>query len=201
MIPGLQAPAGVTLPVGDPARWASTLDVAELKRHVDWCRAPATSTTDKGTRLEQLACWIFSHIPGLTAEKKNTFSDDGAQEIDILFWNHQHSDGFQTFGDTVMVECKNWERKVDSGDVAWFDWKLRLGGANVGILVAANGITSEASRRQAAVGILAQANADRPPRRILVVTLDDIEAIASTDDLKRLLRHKALGLAGRDPFS
>lgn len=194
------APALFTLPLGDAARWQGSLDTNELKRHVDWCRATPLNTTDKGNRLENLVCWLFSHIPGFTAERTNVFSEDGAQEFDVLFWNSQDPNGFPSFGNRIMAECKNWERPVDSSDVAWFDWKMRLGGVQEGLLIAANGITTRASRREAAVGILSAANADALPRRIHVLTLEDCETLTSVDDLTRLIKLKSLGLAARAPF-
>lgn len=194
-------PAVITLPFGDPLTWSQQLDTLELARHIAWCRASAPSPTAKGKRLEQLVCWLFPHIPGFTAEQVNVFSDDGAQEIDVFFWNDGSSEGFPTFGSTVMAECKNWQRPVDSSDVAWFDWKMRMGGVTNGILLAANGITMNASRREGAVGILTSANAEPTPRRIYVVTLADLENVKSTLDLIRLLKVKHMGLTARNPFA
>jgi hypothetical protein len=194
-------PAVITLPFGDSSIWSSQLDTDELARHIAWCRASAPSPTAKGKRLEQLVCWLFPHIPGFTAEQVNVFSEDGAQEIDVLFWNNGSSCGFPTFGTTVMAECKNWQRPVDSSDVAWFDWKMRMGGVTNGILLAANGITMNASRRDHAVAILTAANAELTPRRIYVVTLADLQNITSTHDLIRLLKRKSMGLTARDPFA
>lgn len=197
---GAPKPAAITLPFGDPSIWSGPLDTNELARHIDQCRANAPTHQEKGERLEQLVCWLFPHIPGFRAERVDVFSDDGAQEIDVIFWNNGHPEGFPSFGTIVLAECKNWQRPVDSSDVAWFDWKMRMGGVTHGILMAANGITMKYSRREAAVGILTSANADVPPRRIHVVTLADLELLESTADLIQLLKLKSMGLVARDPF-
>jgi Restriction endonuclease len=195
-----QPPAIFTLPIGDPAKWSQTLDTTELKRHVAWCRNRGSSTRETGDRLEALACWLISHLAGFSAEHKNVFSEDGAQEIDIIFWNEQLANGFVSFGSKVIVECKNWARRVDSSDIAWFAWKMRLGGVTDGILIAANGITMNKSRREDAVAILAMTNSDEPSRRIYVLTLEDIEGVSSTDDLRKLLIRKSMNLTARTPF-
>ncbi len=196
-----QEPAQISLPLGDVSTWQASLDIAELSRHVAYCRASAPSKTDQGKRLEHLACWLLSHLPGFSARTSNFFSHDGAQELDVLFWNERLPGGFANFGSTLMVECKNWGGRVDSSDVAWFDWKLRLGNVSEGILIAANGITTSHDRRGSAAGILIAANGDQPnPRKIIVVTLEEIEAIKSTDDLRDLLIYKQMALAGRNPL-
>lgn len=195
------APASViVLPLGDETTWSSVLDGQELENRVASCRASALNTKEKGARLERLACWLFAHIPGFTVEECNIYSDDGSQEIDLVLWNSKHAGGFPGYGDRIIIECKNWERPVDSSDVAWFYWKMRMGGVSEGILIAANGITAKASRREAAVSILSHANADLPPKRIHVVTLDEISSVRSTGELTTLLKRKALRLAARSPF-
>lgn len=201
MTTGVAVPAPVTLPIGDRERWSSPLDVAELAAHVAWCRASVRTTREKGTRLEGLLAWLLSYLPGFRAERANLYSEDGAQEVDLFLWNEQLPEGFPNFGAQIMCECKNWNRPVDSSDVAWFDWKMRLGGVTEGVMLAASGITARASRREAAVGILTAANADSPARKIHVITLDDVERLTITRELRDLIIEKSLGLAARAPFS
>ena len=111
-----------------------------------------------------------------------------------MLWNSQDPAGFPSFPDTLVVECKNWDEPVDSSHVAWFDWKLRLGGTTLGILVAAEGITGDSGRNSQAWTIVQAANMDG--RRILVVSLDDIAALESRSDLRDLLIDKTSLLAG-----
>jgi hypothetical protein len=63
------------------------------------------------------------------------------------------------------------------------------------VLLAANGITGDPGRRNAAEGILAHANTEQ--RRMLVVTLDEVAALASRGDLRALLIEKMLNLTAR----
>ena len=68
-------------------------------------------------------------------------------------------------------------------------WKMRLGGATVGILVAENGIAGVAERTTAAWSIVSVANMDG--RRILVVTLAELATLTCADDLRKLLVKQA----------
>ena len=172
--------------------------VVRIAAHLALCQAPAPTTREKGQRLEQLAIWLLPHLPGFRVRMTDFFSADYAQEIDVLVWNEQMQGGFPSFGERIIVECKNWERPVDSSDVAWFYWKMRLGGVREGILIAANGVTGEAQRRRAAQGILTAANADDPAKKIFVVTLAEIAALTSHTDLRELLIDKNLRLTGQD---
>lgn len=175
-----------TTPHGGPATWTTALDTHELAIRVASCAA-ATGPA-KGQPLEHLLTWLLPHVFGFTVINTNVFNAAGSAEVDAIVWNDQLPGGFPSFSDSLLVECKNWERPVDSSDVAWFDWKLRLGGASTGILVAANGITGDADRRSAAWSIVQMANVDG--RRIVVVTLAELAALTSTADLRLLLIRK-----------
>lgn len=180
-------PLPVTVPRGDVTTWTTALDQAELAAHVAACNSAAGPA--KGTPLEQFLAWLLAHVPGFEVTSTNVFSHGGSNEVDVIVWNSQQQGGFPTFGDSIVVECKNWFEAVDSSAVAWFDWKMRLGGATVGILVAAKGITGVVQRKTAAWSIVSVANMDG--RRILVVTLAELAALTCTDDLRRLLVKKA----------
>lgn len=187
-------PQAVVLPHGNAASWTLPLDVAELQRHVIACRAITPNTTAKGASLESLMCWLFPHLPGVTAHRKNVYSADGSQEVDVVFSYDASQEGIPGFGSLFIGECKNWARPVDSGTIAWMDWKIQLGGVAEGILLATNGITHRQVRRTDAAAIISKANASTPRRRILVVTLDQVAAIRTTDDLKQLLVDRMLDL-------
>lgn len=181
------SPQPVSVPRGDVTTWTTALDQMELAAHVAACNSAVGPA--KGTPLEQFLAWLLAHIPGFEVTATDVFSHGGSNEVDVIVWNYQQQGGFPTFGDVILVECKNWTEAVDSSAVAWFDWKMRLGGATVGILVAANGITGVAHRATAAWSIVSMANMDR--RRILVVTMAELAALTCTNDLRRLLVKKA----------
>lgn len=188
----------LTFPRGDATTWATPLAMVELASRVDQCRG-ATGHA-KGKALEQLLGWLLPHVGGFRVMSANVYSHDGSQEVDLVVWNELQASNFPSFGQSVLVEAKNWERKVDSSETAWFNWKLRRGNAAVGILVAANGVTGDANRRADAYGIMYASNADG--HSILLICLEEIEALTSTGDLEELLRRKMCALtAVADPMT
>jgi hypothetical protein len=137
-------PVTVTLPYGGPATWGAPLDTAELAKRIAACNAATRSAKSKP--FEELLVWLLPYLPGFTATNVNMYNFGRAYETDVVLWNDQVPGGFPSFGDSLIVECKNWDSRVTSSDVAWFDWKLRLGGAREGILVAAKGVTGNPER-------------------------------------------------------
>lgn len=194
----VQPPEGVNLPIGGPETWNNEIDVTELQRQVAFCRAAAPNTKEKGDRLESLMIWLLSHVPGFRAELRNEYSADGSQEVDVIFSNTKDFNGFPSFDGIIFGECKNWARPVDSSDVAWFDWKMRLGNVHHGFLFAAQGITANRDRRGRAGNIISTALRDG--RTIMVITLDDLMNIQSTEDLLKLIKNKILFLSIQRPF-
>lgn len=139
--------------------------------------------------------WLIAHLPGFVVRQRNVLSASRAQELDLVVWNEQHADGFAGFGYKVLIECKNTGGKVESSDVAWFDWKMRLGGVSEGILVAAHGITGDRQLRTAAQEILTLANVEK--RRIMILELDEIAQLSCRQDLRDLLIDRQLDLTTR----
>ena len=63
----------------------------------------------------------------------------------------------QFLSDYLIFECKNWDAAVDSATLATFIVKVRAARLELGVLVAANGITGDAQQRTAANDIIRQA--------------------------------------------
>jgi Restriction endonuclease len=118
----------------------------------------AATTTEKGKAFEDLICYLFECIPGISVTKRNTLDVFQAEEIDVAFWNDQHHQGLRFLPNIILVECKNWSVAVSNDEVVFFDEKLRRRGLSFGILVAANGITGDPMRRTAAHETVARAH-------------------------------------------
>jgi hypothetical protein len=199
-VSGASTPLVVALPHGDAALWGTPLDVAELNRLVTACRSAASNSTARGNSLENLMCWLFPHIPGVVAQRKNVFSLDGSQEVDVVFTYDPSFGANLGFGQYFIGECKNWSRPVGSAAVAWMDWKMHLGGIGEGILLAADGVTQRYERRFDASAIISKAIGMTPRRRILVVTLDQVASLTSTEALRQLLVERMLDLVSGRPL-
>ncbi len=177
----------------------TTIPTPELAQKVADCRT-ATDTKAKGEALEELVSWVFGQIPGLRCVARNTFSEDGSQEIDISFWNDRVAGGLPSLADSLPVECKNWTGPVGAAEVAWFVWKLARGGAVEGVFIAAEGVTGNSERRSHAWAVLQWAK--QLGFRIVMLSLDDLEKLQTSEQLVKLIQDRLVALTTQiDPFS
>lgn len=153
----------------------------------------ADTTTGKGRALEDLICYVFGQVPGISITRRNTLNAFSTEEIDVALWNEKDLDGFPFMQEIVLVECKNWSRPVGSSEVNWFDAKLRSRGLNLGVLIATQGITGNPQDRTAAHDVIA--GALREQRRLIVITEDELRQLNDTDELVLLLKEKLCDLA------
>jgi len=108
----------------------------------------------------------------------NTFE---SEEIDVAFWNRMDVGGFYFLPNIILVECKNWSQPVGSEEVSWFDSKLKRRGQPFGMLIAANGITGNSQRIEAAHEIIQVALSEGRP--LIVITRAEIENLRVTEEL------------------
>jgi hypothetical protein len=101
--------------------------------------------------------------------------------------------GLRMFDHILLVECKNWTAPAGYPELAVFNDKLTSRSRPMGIFVAAAGITGQAANRTAAHEVLGRALAQG--REIIVLTRREIEGLADTDHLVRLLKRKRAQLA------
>lgn len=153
----------------------------------------ADTTVEKGRALENLICYLFQKIPGIVVTRRNQLNTFESEEIDIAFWNNQNVRGLYFLNHIILVECKNWSNPTGSSEVSWFDSKLRHRGQNFGILVASNGITGQATEKTAAHDVISRSLGEG--RQIIVITRTEIESLANTDQLVRLIQEKLCELA------
>lgn len=147
----------------------------------------------KGRALEDLICYLFTKVPGIEVSMRNAFNSSGSEEIDIAFWNSNHSDGFYFLKNIILVECKNWSRPLGSEDVSWFDNKLRYRAQPFGILVAANGITGNSVDISRAHTTINRSLAEG--RELIVITRQEIETFSHTAKIVELVKRKKCELA------
>lgn len=153
----------------------------------------ADTRAARGKALEDLITYLFELVPGITLSARNALNAFHAEEIDIAFWNEGDPQGLRLFDHLILVECKNWSSPVGYPELELFNAKLHRRGRPLGILIAAAGITGDATALTAAHSVLAHALEHR--REILVMTRAEIEKLADTDDLVRLLKRKRAQLA------
>jgi predicted Mrr-cat superfamily restriction endonuclease len=97
-------------------------------------------------------------------------------------------DGLYFLPNIILVECKNWSQPVGSEEVNWFDSKLKRRCQAFGILVAANGVTGNSQKIQAAHEIIRAALSEG--RQLIVITRSEIEDLKNSADLVKLIQDK-----------
>jgi hypothetical protein len=151
------------------------------------------TTAEQGRALEDLICYVLGQVPGVAITHRNELNVFDTEEIDVAIWNDGAPDGFFFLPNIVLIECKNWSNRVGSGELNWFDAKLRNRGLPFGILVTTLGITGQAADLTAAHAIIAAAL--REGRRLIVITADELLTIGSTEALVHLIKLKMCDLA------
>ncbi len=164
-----------------------TLDNAKMQAYIK-AGTNAATMTEKGKALENLICYVFGRVPGITITHRNAMNVFSTEEIDVALWNDKHSTGFGFLPDLILVECKNWSTNVGSEEVSWFDSKLRGRGLDFGILLATKGITGNADDLTRAHSVVAAAL--REKRRLVVITTAEVVRLANTDALAHLVKRK-----------
>lgn len=148
----------------------------------------SSSTYEKGKLFEDLACYLFETVPGITIAKRNAMNQYNTEEIDISIWNDKCEDGLSFINNIFLVECKNWSNSVGSADVNWFATKVEDRGLDFGILLAANGVTKGANEIKSAQSILS--GYLRKHIRIIVIDMDEILSFNTTEDFIYLIKSK-----------
>ncbi|MEH7148815.1 restriction endonuclease, partial [Priestia megaterium] len=151
------------------------------------------TAAEKGKSLEDLSCYIFEKVPGISIAKRNEMNTFNTEEIDIALWNERSRRGLHFLPNIILIECKNWSTAVSSKEVSWFAQKLESRGLDFGILIAANGITGDSTDISRANSIVAQ-HLGRG-RKIIIITRREIEQLQNTDNLSLIIKEKLCELA------
>ena len=100
----------------------------------------------------------------------------------------------RTFPAAILIECKNWDAPVDVTAVTDFIFKLMAKYVELGIMVAASGITGDREQLTAAYQRIAIAQSKG--HRVLIITLEDLRAVRTTEDFEELLIKSFLQAVG-----
>jgi len=103
----------------------------ELLNRVDKAR----NNKEKKESLENLARHLFSSIKGFRFIDKNIRASPTG-EIDLMFKNN--CPYLKDLGKILIIECKNWDRKVGKNELSTFKDKLSYKNVTTGIFIANN---------------------------------------------------------------
>lgn len=150
----------------------------------------ATSTTAKGTALEEAVDYLFNRFPGLRTVDRNARDVHGVREIDLFMRNDWGRSGMDFLHWFLILECKNLAAAVGYQDVVAFKDLLLTKNCPSGILVAAAGIAGEAGKDAWS----AIEDAQKQGASIIVLTRADLESVNDTRELRALLERRLLYL-------
>lgn len=154
----------------------------------------AQTANQKGDTFEALAKYLFEHLDGVEVTGQDVALP--AEEIDLVLWNAQREDVLRPWEAVILVECKNWSAAVGAPALDSFIAKMRRRGLKTGIFIAANGVTGQFltgdGNDVGAIGIIGAALQEGI--RVVVLTMADIRAITSLDEIRRLLKLRYCGL-------
>ncbi|RWE29164.1 MAG: hypothetical protein EOS78_30625 [Mesorhizobium sp.] len=171
------------------------IDAATVQDFVEVALDITATTTQRGRALEDLAAYVFGLIPGISITHRNVMNVFATEEVDVAIFNEADQAGLHYLPSIILIECKNWSNPVSSIEISWFLHKLRSRGLDFGVLIATNGITGDANDLTAAHQLVAAALLER--RRLVVLTIAEIQALANTDELSTLVKRKLCDLAVR----
>ena len=155
------------------------------------------STKARGDALEDLICYLLGELPGVSylSNARDPFQ---SQEIDITVANAGVSTWMRIFPSAILVECKNWDERVGVCAVTDFIFKLMAKYVEVGIIVAANGITGDPQELTASYQRISIAQSKG--HRVLVITMEHLNKINTTEDFEQLLNECFLRAVGSGKF-
>lgn len=157
--------------------------ISEYRKLIDTITTAQTND-EKGRSLEDLIQYLMERIPGIEVRGRDIQCD--IEEIDLVLWNDRIDSFFKAWEDIILIECKNWSKKVGASEVEWFIHKLRRRGITNGILIAAEGITGDA--RRAAGAIITEAL--REKIRVIVIDKSDLGSINNLENFRNMIKTK-----------
>lgn len=148
----------------------------------------AVTTNEKGRALEDLIAFFFPIVPGVEIAERNALNAFATEEVDVALWNNRDAVGMYFMPNIILVECKNWSNACGSQEVAYFVNRLEQRGCDHGILIAKNGITGVAEDLTRAHFEIATALTKGI--RVLVITLDELTQLNTSEEIVALLKKK-----------
>jgi len=142
--------------------------------------------TKKGEVLEDLARYLLDAVAVFRFMRRDYDTLTG--EVDLVY-SVVPLYPFHDWGKWLLVECKNWSKRVGAGEIDQFAGKMRRAGARIGLLLAPQGVTGpKGQNAQGTITSLWQT--DRI--QILAVTRADLEAVGAGQNLCEILQTREL---------
>jgi hypothetical protein len=139
----------------------------------------APDDQSKGKRLEDVAFYLFSLLPGCVP-RRNLLDLAGASEYDLVVSNMSPTSSLRgdVFGRDFLIECKNWNRAVGAEHVGYFLFRMGLTHCRFGVILSRQGITAVSFGDAYAEALVRRAFHEHGSACV-VVSMTDLEDLAS----------------------
>lgn len=138
----------------------------------------------KGKILEKIAFYLFSSIANIIIIKNKRTKDS---EIDLILRNNNLNHPILgLFGEYLLVECKNWSKTVDVGQVNHFLSKMKFHNCKCGILISKKGISGSKGDIKAA-SLTKLKEFHKYGQIMMEITLEDLKNISMGTNLLSIL--------------
>lgn len=135
---------------------------------------------EKGVLWEDAAAYMLGSINGWKITGRRIRA--GAQEIDISIANVSIDDELWELGAYILIECKNWSKRVDLHQIRNIAYISGMKGNKTAILFTASGITKDAEKE---IVRLASENLS-----IVCITAEELLNIKDSSDCRNLILNK-----------
>jgi hypothetical protein len=138
----------------------------------------------KGKILEKIAFYLFSSIENIIIIKNKRTKD---YEIDLILRNNNLNHPILgLFGEYLLVECKNWSKTVDVGQVNHFLSKMKFHNCKCGILISKKGMSGSKEDIKAA-NLTKLKEFHKYGQIMMEITLEDLKNISMGTNLLSIL--------------
>jgi Holliday junction resolvase-like predicted endonuclease len=158
----------------------SGLDPAEVQR-LHAAAVGADTADGRGKAYEKLAAYVFDSIDGTIIER-DVSSPLGAEQIDVVVGN---PGVIALLPELFFVECKFWDKPVDSKSVGYFINVCRNRRCLMAVIVSPHGITGDRDEATRAHSLALSAAADGIV--VVVITTKDLLELSTAEEASLLL--------------
>lgn len=139
----------------------------------------ATTSQEKGERLEDVAFYLFSLLGGCFP-RRNLLDVAGVSEYDLVVNNLAAATTLagSSFGRDFLVESKNWAKAVGVQEIGYFLLRIGLTHCNFGVVLASKGITEGKEGEEFATALIRRAYQEHGTACI-VIDIKDLERLAA----------------------
>lgn len=134
----------------------------------------------KGLNFEEVASYFIDNVTGLKITGRRVKT--GTQEIDLSAINVSLDNNLWEMGAYILIECKNWTKKVNIGVIRGLSHISELKGNKTTILFSANGLTKDAEKEIIRTAVNG--------KFILSITKDELYNVKSKEECYNLLIEK-----------